>query len=94
MANHKCFLCGRWGADARHHAFGGANRKLSEKYGAWVWLHNRPCHIQSPIAVHNNKENNMKVKRYCQRKVMEEQGWTIADFRKVFVKNYLDEVEE
>lgn len=22
----------------KHHIFGGANRKLSEKYGLWVWL--------------------------------------------------------
>ena len=33
-----CWLCGRNGAsdplDA-HHIFGGANRKLSEKYGRW-----------------------------------------------------------
>ena len=30
----------------KHHIFGGANRKLSEKYGLWVWLthyeHNEP----------------------------------------------------
>ena len=37
----ECFLCGRNGRGdrlERHHIFGAANRKLSEKYGLTVWL--------------------------------------------------------
>ena len=34
-----CFLCGGWGACEWHHIFGGANRKLSEKYGLKVRVH-------------------------------------------------------
>ena len=28
-----CYLCGRYGQTEEHHIFGGANRKVSEKYG-------------------------------------------------------------
>ena len=39
----ECFLCGRNGADDpldKHHIFGGAYRKKSERYGLTVYL----CH--------------------------------------------------
>lgn len=89
----KCFLCGRNGSSDkldRHHIFGGANRKKSEKYSLVVDLCHYNCHIFGDNAVHRNKENRLKVQRWGQKKVMEEQGWTIEDFIKEFGKNYLD----
>jgi hypothetical protein len=37
-----CCICGRVNGLERHHVMAGtANRKLSEKYGLWVWV----CHL-------------------------------------------------
>ena len=37
----RCYMCGRKTMLERHHIMAGvANRRLSEKYGLWVWL----CH--------------------------------------------------
>ena len=41
MNDKRCFLCGRNDTGdplERHHIFGGANRKKSEKYGLVVYL--------------------------------------------------------
>ena len=41
-----CYLSGRTDWLEKHHLYQGANRKLSEKYGLWVYLnhywHNEP----------------------------------------------------
>ena len=44
QTEHECYLCGRRFGLERHHVLAGtANRRLSEKYGLWVYLcHN--CH--------------------------------------------------
>ena len=41
MEEKRCWLCGRNGADDPldvHHIFGGANRKLSDRFGLTVYL--------------------------------------------------------
>lgn len=88
-----CWLCGANGyADPldRHHLFGGAYRKKSEKYGLVVDLCHHDCHIFGKYAVHNNKDTMQKLHEYGQRKAMEEQGWTTEDFIREFGRNYLD----
>jgi hypothetical protein len=81
-------LCGSTRRIERHHIFGGALRKKSEKYGLVVDLcHN--CHNESPNGVHFNKDKMLKLKQYGQLKAMRENGWSIEDFRKEFYKNYL-----
>ena len=92
MAEKCCFLCGRNGYAEpldRHHIFGGPNRKKSEHYGLVVYLCHSSCHIFGKEAVHNNADNMLKVKQYGQRKIMQEQGWTVEDFIREFGKNYL-----
>lgn len=87
-----CWLCGRNGtADPldRHHIFGGANRKKSEKYGLVVDLCHHECHIFGRHAVHNDKDVMLMIHKYGQRKAMEENGWTTEDFIREFGKNYL-----
>ena len=87
-----CFLCGRNGNGdplERHHIFGGANRKLSEKYGLVVWLCGNRCHRTGQFSAHQNGEVTDYLHRYGQRKAMQEQGWSKDDFREVFGKNYL-----
>ena len=80
-----CLFCGRTPTE-EHHCFGGANRKLSEKYGLKVYLchehHNEP-----PFGVHFNKENMDMVRRIAQRKF--EETHTREEFIKIFGRNYL-----
>ena len=91
----KCFLCcsnkGGINALAEHHIFGGANRKLSEKYGLKVHLCNIDCHIYGENSAHKNADTKQMLHEYGQRKFMQEQNASIADFVKIFGKNYLDE---
>lgn len=97
MGDYKqCFLCKRNGItdplDRHHqHIFGGARRKLSEKYGLVVYLCHSRCHIYGKYSAHKNAEIADYLHKYGQRKAMKEQGWTTEDFMKVFSANYLDE---
>ncbi len=89
----KCFLCGRNGSTDpldRHHIFGGAYRKKSEKYGLVVHLCHRRCHIFSPGSVHQNAGQMRRLHRYGQLTAMQELGWSKEDFIREFGKNYLD----
>ena len=93
-----CFLCGRDGTEDPldfHHIFGGnaADRKKCERYGLKVRLCHGSCHIFGPEAAHNCAETMRTLRRYGQRKVMIEQGWTVDEFRFHFGKNYLDDEE-
>ena len=91
-----CWLCGRNGNTDpldEHHIFGGANRKLSDKYGLKVYLCHNRCHENGPKSAHRNAETAERLHKYGQRKAMKEQGWTIDDFRTIFGRNYLDEDE-
>ena len=92
MDERRCFLCGRNGAEDpldRHHIFGAANRKKSEKYGLVVYLCHNRCHCMAPSSVHQNAKQMQKLKRYGQLKAMREQHWSEEDFIKVFGKSYI-----
>lgn len=83
-----CFLCGKWNVLEKHHIFGGANRKKSEKYKLTVDLcHN--CHNEPPNGVHHNRKAMDDLHRYGQMKAMSEQNWTVKQFYEVFGKNYI-----
>ena len=87
-----CWLCGANGSGDRldrHHIFPGAYRNKSEKYGLVVDLCHESCHIFGPEAAHNNAKTMRELKKYGQRKAMEEQGWTTEDFIREFGKNYI-----
>lgn len=88
----QCWLCGANGNGDpldRHHIFGGAMRKKSEKYGLVVYLCHSRCHIFGRNAVHQNAAVMQELHEYGQRKAMEEQGWTEEEFRQHFGKNYI-----
>lgn len=92
MKERQCFLCGANGSGDpldRHHIFGAAYRKKSEKYGLVVDLCHHRCHIFGGYSVHNNAKTMLQLKRYGQLKAMREQGWTEDDFRREFGKSYL-----
>lgn len=69
-----------------HHCFGGANRKLSEKYGLKVYLCHKH-HNEPPFGVHFNKENMDKVRMMAQKKF--EETYSREDFMRIFGRNYL-----
>lgn len=71
----------------RHHIFGGANRKNSEKYGFIVPL--RPdLHPNGVYAGQSAKLIDLKLKTMAQEYFEREYG-TRDDFRHIFGKSYL-----
>ena len=96
----ECYFCRRFynmrttrGLEEHHILFGRGRRELSERYGLKVRLCHGRCHIFGPEAAHNCAETMRTLRRYGQRKVMIEQGWTVDEFRFRFGKNYLDDEE-
>lgn len=66
--------------------YGTANRKLSEKYGCWIYL----CayhHNFSDEGIHFNKELDLKIKKLCQEEF--EKNGSREEFMRIFGKNYL-----
>lgn len=84
-----CYSCYRNGQKARHEVFHGPFRKKAKEYGLWVNLCPL-CHYD----VHNGDGKlDRMLKQNGQSAAMTFYKWTVADFRKVFGKNYL-EVED
>jgi hypothetical protein len=85
-----CFVCGSNHNLHKHHIFyGTANRKISEKYGCWIYL----CpthHNMSNSGVHFNKRLDSQLKWIAQQKWEETYG-TRKDFICLFGKNYLED---
>ena len=87
----QCFICEEWANTEEHHIFGGtANRKISDKYKLVVDLCPN-CHQYGKKAVHKNEDMAQFLHEYGQRKFMREQGVGIAEFVRIFGRNYLDE---
>lgn len=92
MEERRCFLCGKNDPSdplERHHIFGAAYRKKSEKYGLVVDLCGSRCHRNGKCAVHRSGDQMRRLRRYGQLKAMQEQHWTEDDFRREFGKSYL-----
>ena len=90
--NEKCYLCGRPACGDpldKHHVFGGAFRKKSEKYGLYVYLHHGMCHIFGDKAVHQCAERNREMQERAQVIAMATYGWTEEEFREKFGRSYL-----
>ncbi len=82
-----CFRSGSTvGLEMHHVLFGTANRKLSAKYGLWVWLRH-DLHNEPPDGVHFNREADLELKRKAQKAF--EKHYPELDFRKIFGRNYL-----
>lgn len=82
----RCFLCGKTVTLERHHVFGGtANRKLSEKFGLWVWLCHE-CHTGTEGAQYI-KEKNQNLKRLGQ--IAFEARHSHDEWMQIFRKNYI-----
>lgn len=82
----ECYICGSRMDLERHHVISGtANRKLSEKYGLWVYLCHR-CHTGDGGAQYE-KELNLRLKRDAQEAF--ENTYEGLSFRAIFGKSYL-----
>ena len=81
-----CYLSGSRVNLERHHIMSGtANRKLSERYGLWVWL-NHDLHTGKQGAQYE-KELNIRLKRDAQ--VAFEKIYGHEKWMETFRKNYL-----
>jgi hypothetical protein len=86
QSEKECFFTYRMDWLEKHHIFGGANRKNSEKYGLWVWL-NHYWHNEPPEGVHYNRARMDELRRIGQQAFQER--FPDKDFRKIFGQNYL-----
>ena len=84
--DRECYFCLRQRGLERHHVLAGAaNRKLSEKYGLWVWLCH-DCHTGDDGAQYDSARN-----RFLKEKAQEafEAIHGHEKWMEVFRKNYL-----
>lgn len=84
----ECYICGTTVWLEEHHIFGGANRKISEKYGLKIWLCHRH-HNEVPDGIHFDKWLRNRVKQDTQRLFMKHYSKTKEEFREIFGKSYL-----
>ena len=86
QSDRRCFLCNRQTDLERHHIMAGtANRRLSEKYGLWVYLCHS-CHTGRNGAQYD-QEKALRLKQdaqVCFEKIHGHQAWM-----EIFRKNYL-----
>lgn len=68
--------------------FGTANRKLSIKYGLYVYLKPEDHNFGSR-GVHQVHAFDEQLKRYGQEIAMTHYGWTVDDFRDIFGRSYI-----
>lgn len=89
----RCWLCGgaaRWDDPLdKHHIFGGAMRKKSERDGLWVMLHHRRCHEDGPESAHRSAQVRGRLQAEGQRAWMEVHGAGADEFRAQYHKSYL-----
>ena len=87
VSYEECELCGQWAYLERHHVFGAANRKHSERWGLVARLC-PACHRTGRKSVHQCRETADKVKAHYQRKFMHK--YPGESFVAIFGRNYLD----
>lgn len=86
----ECWVCGSEQNLESHHAFGAANRPISERYGLKAYFcHN--CHnenIAGNPGIHYNKALRLRFKQEAQRKF--EEVYSMQEFKDIFkVGSYL-----
>lgn len=81
-----CFLCGSHRDIEIHHIMGGANRKLSDRYGLTVPLCHE-CHNEPPYGAHFNPEVMNYLKRVGQEAF--EREYSHEEWMRIFGRNYL-----
>lgn len=82
----RCYFCGARIGLERHHVMAGPNRKLSEKYGLWVYCCNRH-HTDPKEGVQYNRDMNHGLKRLAQ--IAFEARHSHKEWMDLFRKNYV-----
>lgn len=82
-----CFICGAI-ATEKHHIFPASNRPLSDADGLVVHLcHN--CHNEPPQGIHFDRGAADRLKAFAEKRWLEYNNKTVADFIKRYGKNYI-----
>lgn len=84
----QCFVCGRICQTHKHHIFGGANRRLSEEDGLYIYL----CpqhHNMGNWCVHNDIRMNRWIQQEGQ--MAYESTHSREDFMRRYGRNYIEE---
>ena len=82
----QCYVCGRQYGLEKHHVFAGvANRRLSERWGLWIFLCDS-CHRSKEGAQYEQKLN-LRLKQEAQEAFEKLHGHDL--FMDIFKKNYL-----
>ena len=85
----ECIYCHTTRDLHRHHIFFGIGlRSQSEKYGLTVYLCSKH-HNMSDNSVHFNRQLDLDLKEWAQKKAMKHYGWTEDDFRQRFIRSYI-----
>jgi hypothetical protein len=87
--HRECWVCGTTQNLEEHHAYGAANRPLSEKYGLKAYFCH-DCHnenIPGRPGIHFNKPLRLKFKQYSQAKFTEVYGHDY--YMKCFMVDYI-----
>lgn len=83
----ECYITKRTDNLHKHHIyFGNPGRKLSEKYGCWVWLTGE-YHNQSNHGVHFDANLDREIKAECQMRF--EETHSRSEFMQIFGRSYL-----
>ena len=95
QSEKECYLCRKMfgicndrGLHEHHIYEGYGRRRQSEAIGAKVWLCAKH-HNMSDYGIHFNKEEDMELKRECQRKF--EETHSRDAFMELIGRNYLDD---
>lgn len=83
----RCYITGRTDDLHRHHIWKASRRKLSEKYGMWIYL-NGEVHrlMHDHNAPYETLENDLKA---IGQQAFEDNGGKREDFMRIFGANYL-----
>lgn len=84
----RCYICGSFACLERHHIFGGAYRKKSDREGLWVYLCH-DCHNEPPNGVHHNRANMDALRAEAERAYIEQNGIDVSEFIRRYGRNYL-----
>ena len=86
-----CYYCGRLDGLEKHHVFGGPNRKISDRYGLWIWCDSYH-HRDLKEGVQYNKYKNLQLKQDAQMAF--EKTHPRSMWMELIRKNYLGTVEK
>jgi len=82
----ECFVTHRTYGLHKHHIYGGANRRMSEENGFYIWLIPE-LHNMSDRGIHFDKAFDLRIKRLCQAEY--EKHHTRDEFMALIGRNYL-----